>query len=248
MTFSGRLYFPDPAAGLTAFTNTPAAAAPQKSRFDFNRNLDKCCSGGFSGLVFSENLLNHKELPDYMKITTEAGLTPVFHIPAPLFLKRKPRLLELSEQPPPGLHISFTNSRDLPLNPIQSFPKSFLLFTFVLTKHSVLDPLPDWVLENTELYCPYKRFMTDPFLTPRQVYRFLKKQSVPLKPFQGNIYDETIPPDMDLEPVIRPFIKNSAKTEKPLSFSVIIPSYNNKKQLLKHFKTVERSKLSQRQV
>ena len=113
------------------------------------------------------------------------------------------------------------------------------MFTFVLTKQSVLDQLPSWVLENTELYCPYKRFIKDPFLTPRQMYQFLKKQPVPLKPFQGNVYDEKIPMDLDLEPVIRPFIKNSTVSEKSIQFSVIIPSYNNKNQLLNTLKKLK---------
>ena len=74
--------------------------------------------------------------------------------------------------------------------------------------------------------------MTDPFLTPRQVYQFLKKQSVPLKPFQGNIYDERVNLDMDLEPLTQPFIKTPSTEGKEIQFSIIIPSYNNKAQLL----------------
>ena len=235
MTPSRRLYFPDPAAIPTLFTNN-AVICHKKSRFDFNRSLNKCRSGGFDGLVFPETLLDHRELADYIKMTIEAGLIPVLHTSAHLFLKRQNLLLKLCENSSIGLHISFTNSHDLPLSLIQSFPRSFCLFTFVLTKQSVLDQLPSWVLKNMELYCPYKRFMTDPFLTPRQVYQFLKKQLIPLKPFQGNIYDEKIPMDMDLEPVIRPFIKNSTAAGKSLRFSVIIPSYNNKKQLLNTLK------------
>ena len=225
-----RFYFLDPASYLAPFTNSPPLFHT-KSRFDFNRSLDKCRSGHFTGIVFSENWLDHRELPDYIKSTVTAGLVPVLHTSANQFTKRRPFLLHLAKNSPIGLNISFTDSRDLPLDQIQSFPKQLSLFTFVLTKHSHPGQLPSWILKDLELYCPYKRSLTDPFLTPRQVYHFLKKQTVPLKPFQGNIYDERICSDMDLEPVIKPFIKNLFGSGTAIRFSIIIPSYNNKTQL-----------------
>ena len=238
MALSKRLYFLDPAAYLPFFTNN-SPLSHLKSYFDFNRSLNKCRSGSFTGFVFPEQFLDHKELSDYIKRTIDAELTPIFHMPAHSFLKKQSLLLTLSESFPIGLNISFMDSRSLPLNQLPSFPKSFCLFTFVLTKQSILDHLPPWVSKNMELYCPYKRFMRDPFLTPRKVYRFLKKQPAPLKPFQGNIYDEKVHLDMDLEPITQPFIRNSSTTNKTLQFSIIIPSYNNKTQLLNTLKTLK---------
>ncbi|MCY4512221.1 MAG: glycosyltransferase family 2 protein [Bdellovibrionales bacterium] len=237
MTFSKQLYFLDSVTYLTPFINSPSSFY-NTSRFDFHRSLKKCRSGHFTGIVFSERFLDHKELPDYIKITIAADLTPVLHISSSLFLKKQSFLLKLSQTSPFGLNISFTHSDDLPLHQIQSFPKSGCFFTFVLTRQSVLNQLPRWVLKNTELYCPYKRFRRDPFLTPRQVYQFLKNQSVPLKPFQGNIYDDQINLDMDLEPVTQPFIRNSLTSGKTIRFSIIIPSYNNKIQLLNTLKNL----------
>lgn len=238
MALSKQLYFLNSAAYLTPFTNSPSFFHKGKSHFDFHRSLNKCRSGDFTGLVFPEQLLDHKELPDYIQTTKEAGLTPVLHIPSHLFLKKQSFLIKLAEASPIGLNISFMNSDELPLNQIQSFPKTLCLFTFILTKKSVLNQLPPWVLKNTELYCPYKRFMKDPFLTPWQVYKFLKKQPVSLKPFQGNIYDDKVNLDMDLEPITQPFIKNFPTAGKAIRFSIIIPSYNNKQQLLNTLKNL----------
>ena len=225
MTPVKRLYFLDPASYTAPFQES-SAFFHAKSRFDFNRSLNKCLSGGFAGIVFSENFLTHKELPDYLKSAQKVGLALVFHISAIRFSARRSLLLKLTEIAPLGLNISFTDSRDIPVPQIQSFPKKFCLFTFILTRKSRWTALPSWIEENTELYCPYKRSLRDPFLTPRQVYRFLKKRPVPFKPFQGAIYDERICPDMDLEPVIRPFLKNTL-SGSDIRFSVIIPSYNN---------------------
>ena len=238
MTLSKRFYFLNPAAYLTPFINNSSFSHKGKSHFDFHRSLKKCRSGGFIGLVFPEQLLDHNELPNYIKTTIKVDLIPVLHIPSHLFLKEQSRLIKLTGSFPIGLNISFTNSNDLPISQIQSLPKKFCLFTFVLTKKSVLNQLPPWILKNTELYCPYKRFMKDPFLTPRQVYKFLKKQPVSLRPFQGNIYDDRINLDMDLEPITQPFMKNFPTSEKPIKFSVIIPSYNNKQQLLNTLKNL----------
>ena len=231
MTPAKRFYFLDPASYLSSSIKSPFPFHT-KSRFDFNRSLGKCLSGDFTGIVFPENFLDHRELPDYIKSTTNAGLIPVLHTPADQFLRRKSFLLHLAKDSPIGLNISFTNSQDLPINQIQSFQKQLCLFTFVLTRRSHLGQLPSWILKDLELYCPYKRFMRDPFLTPRKVYQFLKKQTVSLKPFQGNISDERICPDMDLEPVTQPFIRSTSGAEMMIRFSIIIPSYNNKTQLL----------------
>ena len=229
-----RLYFLDPAS-YTADFQESSSFFYTKSRFDFDRSLNKCLSGGFEGIVFSERFLTHKELPDYLKRAEKAGLTPVLHTSAVRFTERRALLLKLTESAPLGLNISLTDFRDIPSAQIQSFPKKFCLFTFVLSRKSLWEAPPDWIAENTEIYCPYKRSLKDPFLTPRQVYRFLKKQASPFKPFQGAIYDERICPDMDLEPVIQPFLKNKLPGSD-IRFSVIIPSYNNGAELLNTLK------------
>ena len=147
MAFSKRLYFLDPTSYLTPFTNS-SLAFHTKSHFDFKRSLNKCRFGDFAGLVFSEKFLDHRELPDYIKTTTDTGLMPVFHIPAHSFLKRQSLLCKLSENSSIGLNISFTDSHELPLDHIQSFPKNFCLFTFILIKQSVLGQLPPWALKK----------------------------------------------------------------------------------------------------
>ena len=57
------------------------------------------------------------------------------------------------------------------------------------------------------LYFPYKSHFKDSFLTSRQVYRFLEKNSK-LSPYPVDIYDKRIPKDMDLAPLYTPFFEN----------------------------------------
>ena len=149
-----------------------------------------------------------------------------------------------------------------------------------MTKKNKKEPVrqkwPKEIFKKTEFYFPYKKSLFDPFLTPRQTYKFIKRQG-PLRPCQSEIYDSRIAPDMDLEPITLPFAENKIpafshnsysraglqaktggstkkagggrgesgkragpyiKAGKRLLFSVIIPSYNSKTQIINSLKNL----------
>ena len=85
-------------------------------------------------------------------------------------------------------------------------------------------------------YFPYKKNLFDSFLTPRQVYNFIREcPNISVYPVE--VYDNRIPQDMDLEPYIQPFIQNNLP-KKNIYFSVIIPSYNSQSELINSLKNL----------
>ena len=103
-----------------------------------------------------------------------------------------------------------------------------MFFTYIVTKKNrkilFKQKLPKEFLEKTELYFPYKKCFFDLFLTPKQVYKFIKKQGA-VKACQNEIYDSRIEEDMDLEPLYLPFAENKIpKASKNICFSIVIPA------------------------
>ena len=233
-----------------------------KSRFDFERSLKKALSAGCKGIIFPEDFLDHKEISLFVQKAKKEGLIPVFQISAARFRAKQSQLAQNQESksakagaPYPVINILFEDPQSIPFAAIKNSGFSRFLFTCAVTKRNrktdMKKILPAEILKNMEFYFPYKKRLSDPFLTPRQVYQFAKKQKNALRLCPSDIYDSRIAFDMDLEPLALPFATNqisapgqgaaqgqtNAQTQsenrrRELDFSIIIPSYNNKQQLL----------------
>ena len=97
----------------------------------------------------------------------------------------------------------------------QSASADFCFFTFIVTRKgarlNLPELLPPSVLENTELYLPYKKSLYDPFLTPKEIYLYMKEGRFgAARPFTGDIQDDRIPQESCLEPIVRPYIASPA--------------------------------------
>ena len=215
----------------------------KKSSFDFKRNLKKALSGNYTGLLFNEHFLDDKNLDSFFAETLKKGLKPVLQISSQSLKDKKKSLHQLNIKYKNSLlfNIIFEDINTLPLKDIRAFfPHVF--FTYIVTKINKKIPfkqkLPKEFLKKTELYFPYKECLFDSFLTPKQVYKFIKKQG-PIQPCQSEIYDSRIAQDIDLEPLTRPFAENKIpQSSKKIFFSIVIPSYNNKTQLINTLKNL----------
>ena len=209
----------------------------KKSPFDFNRSLKKALSGNYKGILFDESFLYDDNLYLFVNESLNKGIQPVFQITSQSFKDKRELLHQLNKKCKNSLmfNIIFDNIYTLPLKDIKSFSPQ-IFFTYIVTKKNkhifLKKKMPIEWFEKTKFYFPYKQSFFDFFLTPKQVYKFIKKQG-PVQPFQNEIYDSRVAQDMDLEPLTLPFAENKiSKTSKKMSFSVIIPSYNNEGQLI----------------
>ncbi len=180
------------------------------------------------------------------------------------FLKQKLLQKVRLSKTPLIFNVIFDEIKSLPFKDMQNFLDQ-MFFTYIITKNNYKTPfqkkLPREYLERTEFYFPYKKSFFDPFLTPRQVYKFIKQQdsaknkyknltiteldstiiefnsSKAIQACQSEVYDSRIPEDMELEPITQPFAVNQiSQSSKEIYFSVVIPSYNNKTQLINTLK------------
>ncbi len=224
----------------------------KKSPFDFKRSLQKALSGGYEGILFDESFLEGESLTGFIDESLKTRLRPALSIIGSNFKSQAERILRLHQKYKESLlfNIIFEDASSLPLKGIErlfpldrpqkmdSSPQIF--FTYVVTKNnkriSLKRVLPQRLLAKTEYLFPYKESFFDPFLTPGEVYKFIKKQG-PCLPPQSDIYDSRIAPDMDLEPLVRPFAENKLPPgKKKIYFSIIIPSYNSEKRLIRSLK------------
>lgn len=215
----------------------------KKSPFDFKRNLQKALSGNYTSVLFDESFLYDDNLCLFVNECFKKGIQPILQVTSQSFRDKKEQLHQLSQKNKNSLmfNIVFDNIYALPLKDIKNFsPKVF--FTYIVTKKnrniSFKEHMPKELFEKTRFYFPYKESFFDIFLTPRQVYKFVKKQGA-VQPFQGEVYDNRIAQDMDLEPFTLPFAENKTpQTNKKMIFSIIIPSYNNGRQLINTLKNL----------
>ena len=208
----------------------------KKSPFDFKRSLQKALSGNYTDILFDEQLLDDRNLHDFFNDVLKSGLKPALQISSPTFQNKKEQFNQLNQRYRDSLsfNIIFEDLNSLPLKDIKVFlPKISL--TYVVTKKNkniqLKQKLPEELLKQTGFYFPYKQSLFDPFLTPGQVHRFIKRQGK-VRPCPYEIYDRRIAQDMDLEPDYLPFAENKIpKKNKDIFFSIVIPSYNNGTQL-----------------
>lgn len=236
-----KFYNLDPGCSLYPWNKN--APIEQKSPLDFQRSLKKALSGNYTGLLFGENILESQQKNNYFQQSLKEGLIPAIQVTCPVFSSKKKMIQELNKQYGSSLFFNmiFDDADKLPIKDIKTFLSQFLFTYIVIKKNKNIffkQKLSKEALEKTEILFPYKEHFLDPFLTPRQVYKFIKKQG-PLKAFQKEIYDSRITQDMDLEPIAKPFLENNTKRQsKNILFSIIIPSYNNKNQLLNTLKSL----------
>lgn len=220
---------------------SPAEMPPNKHRtkspFDFKRSLQKALSGSYEGLAFDESFWDDgKNFHSFLEETLKKGLKPVLQIFPLAFEHKKEKLEKLNKKYHNSIlfNLIFDDVEKLALKKRKSFSPN-IFFTYVISKKNRNIPfrkkLPKEILEKTECHFPYKTSFYDPFLTPRHVYKFIKKQG-PVQPCQSAVYDSRIAEDMDLEPLTLPFAENQIPSQKKIMFSIIIPAYNSKTQVL----------------
>lgn len=199
---------------------------------DFKRSVEKACSGHYQYFLLPSFYLKHKNLNTYLNLLSKKKLTPTFQIPSYHFQKYKKILLSLTS--PFFINFIFKDFSTFDFKSLELFKKN-IFFTFVISKKykntSLKSKLPEWVFKKTEVYSPYKNHFLDSFLTPKQLYRFIiKNQGV--KASSYNIFDKRIAKDLDLEPMTKIFYEHNIEPSS-VYFSIIIPTYNYKNQILK---------------
>ena len=212
----------------------------KRSSFDWKRILKKVLSAPYTGILFPGDLIKNPDLPLFIKETEENNLKPVIQAHVSLLKTQNLKHFFAEQKHRLGLNIILHNPETFEKlqENIKTLPASSYLFTWLVLKtNKTVDlskTLPEWILKNTEIYFPYKNNLHDPFLTPREVYRYIKKYKpfLTAQPYTGDIYDDRIGLDKDLEPITKPFAENKLTSEKTMDFSIIIPSYNNKTQLI----------------
>lgn len=202
---------------------------------DFKRSINKALSGAYQGLLLPDVYLDNSNLESYLNLLRKHNLTPVFQLHSCHFEKYKKALLKLDK--PFLINFIFKDFKTWDSKIMHSF-KHQTFFTFIVSnkykKFLLKDCLPNWILEKTEIYSPYKTHFLDPFLTPKQLYRFILNNNH-IQPSSYNIYDERIAEDIDLEPLTKVFYENKID-HNDIRFSVIIPTYNYKNQVLNTLK------------
>ena len=208
----------------------------KKSLFNFKRSLKKALSGNYEAFLIDESFLYDRNMDFYLQQILEKKLKPIIQITIHGFKNEKQKLHQLYKKYKNSLFFNmiFEDTDKLPLKDIEFFATQ-MFFTYIVTKKNkkvlLKQKLSKKLFKKTEFYFPYKESFFDSFLTPSQVYKFIKKQEI-VNPYKGDIYDKRIAQDMDLEPLTLPFAENKILSSQSVYFSIIIPSHNNKKQLL----------------
>ena len=207
-----------------------------KSREQINRQTEQKLEASRENQLQQkrEQIRENNQLQKTAEQTRENNiyLKPVLQITGRQFNKHKKQILYLNQTFKNNLDFHFIceDDKQIPVKELESFNNS-ISYVWIVTKKTKLD------IKNGNknyLYFPYKKHLFDPFLTPRQAVKFIKKQPhIPVYPTE--VYDSRIPQDMDLEPCILPFAQNSLLNKK-IYFSVIIPSYNSKTELINSLK------------
>ena len=228
---------------------------PNKSPLDFKRSLQKALSASYSGMLFDEHYLSDgPQLEQYFDDCLSVGISPVLQVWIESFKARLKDLLRLQKKYEKQLffNLLFEQPDSKVLQQAERLFPSRVFFTCLLTKRNhkmdFAKELEASILQKTDFYFPTKLRLSDPFLTPRQVYAFVKRQSV-FRHCQVEPYDRRIAQDMDLEPLTLPFLESGTrkKTEEgsqhlplsfSLSFSIIIPCYNNEEELIANLESL----------
>ena len=207
---------------------------------EFEHKLKKAVSGWHNQLLFDSSFLENPNFNLYIKKTLERNIKPALQITPPFFRKYKDQILTLNKSRKNNLdfHLICDDDNQIPIKEIKNLNSS-IHYVWIITKKNKAKLLKSSMFKNgtskSWLYFPYKKHLFDSFLTPRQIYKFINKEpKLPVYPVE--VYDSRIPQDMDLEPCTLPFIQNSLPTNKAIYFSIIIPSYNSKTELINTLK------------
>ena len=207
--------------------------------WDFEHRLKKALSGRHDCLLFDSSFLENIQFNLYIKSALKQNIKPALQITTADFKKYRSQIQQINKVYKNSLdfHLIFDSMNTIPFKELEPLTAQTSL-VYVVTKQNKAQPiktsLPKKWLKKCWLYFPYKRSFFDLFLTPRQVYKFIKKEhKLPVYPVE--IYDSRIPQDMDLEPYVLPFAENNLP-QKNIYFSVIIPSYNSETELINTLK------------
>ena len=210
---------------------------------DFKHRLKKALSGKHDCLLFDSSFFENSYFDSYIKQSLGSHIKPAVQITAGSLNKYKAQILTFSKNYKSNIefHFIFEDIHQIPFKELSTL-NSPVFFIYIVTKKnkniSLSKNLTKDSLDKIQLYFPYKISLFDSFLTPRQVYAFIKKNNkFPVYPVE--IYDRRIPYDMDLEPYTLPFAENSIPNNK-ICFSIIIPSYNRKITLINTIKNLAR--------
>ena len=215
---------------------------------DFEHKLKKALSGCHSHLLFDSAFLENPNFQFYIKNSLKYNnIKPVLQVTPALFQKHKDQIKQLNTNYKNNLdfHLTCEDKNQIPIKELSTLIDS-ISYVWIITKQNKTSLLKsDFLNKNNNkswFYFPYKKNLFDSFLTPRQVYKFIKKAyTIPSYPVE--IYDSRIPQDMDLEPCIQPFIQNSLPN-KNIWFSIVIPSYNSKNELINTLKHLTKQDFS----
>ena len=127
---------------------------------------------------------------------------------------------------------------------IKNFPRSFQI---TLAAHKGLDlwdlksKLPPFLHSKTHVHFPCFHKLHSQLYTNREMYDFLKEKWFP--PPLVDVFNLSIPEDLQLETEIPPelYCKTSPQA---LSLSVVIPSYNSKKEVMAVLKSLSRQRMA----
>ena len=210
---------------------------------DFKHRLKKAISGRHNCLLFDFSFFENIDFNFYIKQALESNIKAVIQITADSLNIYKDQILSFSKNYKTNIefHFIFEDIHQIPFKDLESLNSPFFLVYIVTKKNKSIPLSKNFTKESLHkiwLYFPYKKHLFDSFLTPRQVYAFINKDNK-LPHYPVEIYDSRIPYDMDLEPYTLPFAENILPKNN-IYFSIIIPSYNRKKELINTIKNLAR--------
>ena len=217
------------------------------NKLDFKHKLKKALSGWHNQLLFDSSFLENPHFNFYIKTALESQIKPALQITPACFQQCKDQILLFNKSFKKDLdfHLICDDIEKAPLTELGVLESS-VYYIWLITKTNKNTLLKSHLLKErvhkSWLYFPYKKRLFDPFLTPRQVYKFIKKEPK-ISVYPTEVYDRRIPQDMDLEPYILPFIQNSL-SNKNIYFSIIIPSYNSRTELINTLKYLAKQDFS----
>ena len=228
-------------------TNRQLPTNKSLKHLDFEHRLKKALSGRHDCLLFDSSFFENINFDSYIKQALESNIKPAVQITADSLNKYKDQILSFSKNYKANIefHFIFKNRDQISFKELESLSSPFLLVYIVIKKNKNIPLSKNLTKESfhkIRLYFPYKKHLFDSFLTPRQVYAFINKNNkIPRYPVE--IYDSRIPYDMDLEPCALPFVENTLPNNN-IYFSIIIPSYNRKTELINTIKNLAKQDFS----
>lgn len=222
-----------------------------RSREGFLRALKRATSGEYGAILLPPNFILHPDRDWFLEQTQQANIKLILQIhPATLqpvvlnFIERiswaisEYRVMFSSKDIPSATFIEFIQKKNKPVEWIWT----------ILTGNNLRKiSLPPEIRNSLSVYFPVPKTPDDRSLSIGKVHKAINQLRVSLPEVgfpQGiDVWNPGVSEDLDLEPLISPTVQT--RTDSPnISFSVIIPTYNNKKYLLNVLRHLARQEYS----